>query len=350
MSYKNILVYALVNLGDVVFSTASLGILRQAYPTAKITYMARPGIATVLKNHPYIDEVIEYNYKSKSDKLSVFSMAKKINKYHFDLSIALDCRARTAIITWLAGIPTRIGASKLYGEKRSFATKFYTKTIAINFSLSSKLQHETFQYFMQQITGTTASFKPIISSAPIVNQNRALELLCELPQKKMYIPLCVQAVFALKAWQANKFAQVIDILSEKYDPAFFIVGTSEDKEYVDNLILQTKTPVANFCGRTNLLDLVALFEKSSLMLTIDNGAAHVAAALNLPIVSIFGCTTPKRAKPSSDLSIALGGTIDCCPCDKRVHECPEHFCMAEISVDSVVEAVDELILEMEITK
>lgn len=342
--YKNILVHSMVNLGDVVLSTAALELLRRAYPQAKITFMVRPGIASVLKNHPYIDEVIAYDYKSKGDRLSILRMAKEMRKRRFDLSISLDRRPRLALLTWLAGIPVRVGPAKVFSDTTTWGTRFYTDVVAIPHDLTQHLQTENFQEIIRQFTKCEMEYvRPVLGHPDQTEMDEAKRLLDTLPDKKITLAMCVKAVFPLKNWPKERFAAVVSRLYETLDIRMFIVGAPEDREYADDIIQMAGVPVGNFCGQTSLAVLASLFFQSDMMISVDNGSAHVAAATNLPIVTIFTCTPPRRVKPSAEISIALGGQLSCCPCDYAPENCPHNKqCLTAVSVDEVVLAVGEV--------
>ena len=338
--YKNILVVNLVNLGDVVFSTASLAILRQAYPQAKITYMARPNVIEVLQAHPDIDNLLAYEYTSKGSKLAVWKFAQQLKAYAFDLAISLDRRPRTNIILWLAGIPERIGAEKLYSEKTSWASIFNTQTIKLDYKLDERLQYENYQEFIRRFTGVQESYLPKIASAPLVNRSKVEDLLGEKPLGYKRLVLCVRAIFPLKNWPAEKFAELLTKIQARYLTEIVVIGTSADYGYAQNIIDQSGVKVNNLCGKTELLDLIAVYNLSDLMLTIDNGAAHLAAATSLPIVSIFGPTTPVRARPASPISESVYLALPCSPCLQQ--ECSTHKCMQEITVEQVLGALERV--------
>ena len=342
--YKNILVVNLVNLGDVVFSTACLAILRQTYPQAQITYMARPKIVEVLQNHSCIDELITYEYKSKGDRLAMLRMAQQLRKKNYDLAISLDCRARTAIILWLAGIPERIGADKLYSEKTSWTNVFNTQTIKMGYKLDERLQYENYQEFIRRFTGSQESYLPQIATAPVANLAKAQELLGEKPQGYKRLVLCVRALFPLKNWSPAKFAQLIQAVKHRYLVELVVIGTQEDYGYAQEIIFASGQQVNNLCGRTELLDLIAVYNLADLMLSVDNGAAHLAAATGLPIISIFGPTTPVRARPASSISESVYLSLPCSPCLQQ--QCAHHDCMAKISVEQVLEALERVWMKL----
>ena len=130
--YNNILVNALVNLGDVVLTTSAIALLKKAYPNAKVTMLCKSVVRQAVENNPVIDEVMVFDYKAKRNSLGkMLDMVKEIKRHNFDLSISFDRKLRPAILCFLAGIPTRVGADRIFDDKPSKVTWLYTDTIKI---------------------------------------------------------------------------------------------------------------------------------------------------------------------------------------------------------------------------
>ena len=235
--YKNILVNSLVNLGDVVLTTSAIALLKQAYPQARITMLVRPVVREAVENNPVIDEVMIFDYKPKENSLGkMWAMAKEIKARHFDLSISFDRKSRPAILCWLAGVPTRVGADRIFDDKPSKITWLYTHTVHIKHDLVNTLQAETYQEIVRQFTGIEGHEVPVMARIPSTSKEKADKLLSQLPTDKMKIGLCVKGTFALKTWPKEYFADVVRELKRKYNAAFFVVGAPNDKEYADEVI------------------------------------------------------------------------------------------------------------------
>ena len=171
-------------------------------------------------------------------------------------------------------------------------------------------------------------------------EKKAEELLALLPQAEKRIALCVKGTFALKTWPKEYFVEVVDALAEWYDAAFFIVGAPNDREYADEVIAAMHRPVMNFCGETSLVSLAALIRASDLFVTVDTGAAHIAATTGVPMVTMYGCTSPKRWYPINEHARVLTAEMDCCPCSVRPEDCPgwpEPECLWKVTPDMVLE-------------
>lgn len=338
--YKNILVHCLVNLGDVLLSTSAVALLRQAYPQAKISMMVRPAAAGLVVNNPAIDEVIIYDYKAKHKSFrGLWAMVKELRSRKFDLSVSLDRKLRPALLTWLAGIPVRVGPERLFDDKPSRVTFFYTHVIRFSHNIVTNLQAENYQEIIRRFTGIQSSAKPVMARIMPENEEKSGQLLSGLPAKGKRIALCVKGTFSLKDWPQERFAALIDQVDQTTDAAFFVVGAPEDRAYAEAVIQQTKAPVANFCGRTNLVDLAALLKQADLFITVDTGAAHIAATTGAPMVVLYGCTSPQRWRPLSDQVEVLTSNEPCCPCSLPAEACPEHACMRNITVAAVLEKV-----------
>ena len=244
--YRNILVNALVNLGDVVLTTSAIALLKKAYPQAKITMLVRPVVREAVESNPVIDEVLIFDYKAKENSLGkMWSMVKEIRSKKFDLAISFDRKSRPAVLCWLAGIPVRVGPDRVFDDKPSKVTWLYTHTVHIAHDLANTLQAETYQEIVRQFAGINGHERPVMAHIPKSSENKADELLSGLPAGRKRIALCVKGTFALKTWPKEYFAAVVKELHRKYHGAFFVVGVPNDKEYADEVIAACEQIMGN---------------------------------------------------------------------------------------------------------
>ena len=346
-TYHNILVNALVNLGDVVLTTSAIALLKKAYPDARITMLVKPVVRQAVENHPVIDDVIIFDYKAKQNSFGkMWAMVQELKHRQFDLSISFDRKLRPALLAWLAGIPVRVGPDKVFDDKPSRVTWLYTKTVHIAHNLETTLQAETYQEIIRQFTGLTDHAQPVFARITPEAEAEAETLLAKLPQAQKRIALCVKGTFPLKTWPKAYFVEVVDALAEKCDASFFIVGAPNDRAYADEVIAAMHHPVANFCGDTSLVSLAALFKKADLLITVDTGATHIAATTGIPMITMYGCTSPKRWHPMNPNAIVFTSNEPCCPCPCRADECPSNpkpDCLWHVMPESVAEAAEQLL-------
>ena len=344
--YNNILVNALVNLGDVVLTTSAIALLKKAYPNAKVTMLCKGVVRQAVENNPVIDEVMVFDYKAKQNSLGkMLDMLKEIKRHNFDLSISFDRKLRPAILCFLAGIPTRVGADRIFDDKPSKVTWLYTDTIKIKHDIVNTLQAETYQEIVRGFTGLNGHEVPVFANLTKKNHEKAEMLLSRLPKSDKVIALCVKGTFGLKTWPKEYFATVVNELNQKYNAAFFVVGAPGDRAYSDEVIKEIGLPVENFCGDTSLTDLAALISKVDLFVTVDTGATHIAATTGVKMVTMYGCTSPKRWHPFNKNARVMSYDPECCPCSYGENECPylpKPKCLYEVTPNNVLEACLEV--------
>jgi heptosyltransferase-2 len=139
-----------------------------------------------------------------------------------------------------------------------------------------------------------------------------------------------------KRWPVQYFAELAQNLrTQGY--AVWLIGSPKDKEVADNIVALGNPQVSNLCGRTDLADAIALLSCANLVVSNDSGLMHIAAALDKPMLAIFGSSSPRFTPPLSTQAQVLQLDLPCSPCFKR--ECPlGHFnCMMQLTPEQVVQ-------------
>ena len=337
--YRNILVYAMVNLGDVVLLTSAIALLKKAYPQARVTMLSRPIVREVIEHNPVIDDVILFDYKSKQNSMrQMWSMVQELRRRKFDLAISFDRKLRPALLCLLAGIPVRVGPSRVLDARPSRVTWLYTHTVPITYDLDETLQAETYQEIIRGFTGAAGHEHPVLPTPTEAQRTKAAALLSSAAGKRK-IGLCVKGTFGLKTWPKEYFAEVVRALNLRYDAAFYVTWAPGDYAYAEDVISAIGIPVENLCGKTNLMELAALYGQLDLLISVDTGGAHIAAVTGVPLVVMFGCTSPRRWHPISDNATAFTSQEPCCPCSYRETDCPSYpqpNCLYHVRPDAVL--------------
>ena len=338
--FKNILVNALVNLGDVVLTTSALALIKKNFPETKITMLVKPVVADAVIDNPVVDDVIVLDYRAKENSFSKMrALVKEIRRRKYDLAISFDRKLRPALITFLARIPRRECPSKVFDDNKSRVTLLYTDVVEISHDLDKTLQAETYQEIVRKFFKLEGHAEPVF---PKKNSPVAEKLLKRLPPAEFKIALCVKGTFPLKTWSKKYFAEVVRELRKNFDAAFFIVGAPNDKTYADEVIAETGGGVENFCGETSLTDLAELFRRADLFITVDTGATHIAATTGIKMVTMYGCTSPDRWHPINKNAIALTSREPCCPCTKKF--CDEPLCLKNVPPAQVIAAAKKFLI------
>ena len=145
-----------------------------------------------------------------------------------------------------------------------------------------------------------------------------------------------------KRWPKENFAHLADRLISEYGTAIFLFGGPEERALAEEIeSLMKNTPVI-MAGQTTLSQTAALIKKYCLFVSNDSGPMHMAAALNVPVVALFGPTDAKATGPVSDKSVVISNKVQCAPCHRR--KCNRDFsCMTKISVHEVMNNIDKML-------
>ena len=306
-----ILINHLKIVGDVLLATTAIKLVRDAYPEAWITLMTVPHVAPFFENHPLVDEILPFAYKSKDGSVSsMLQMVKEVKKRNFDLNISLESRLRPILVAFLAGIPVRIAGDGMdrYGKKKEWYRFLFTHLYPIT-TQEEEHQSETFMKVVRPYLKLPANIKakpslPSASAESIVRMKELLQVTQEENSRKKVL-FCVRGTHPEKNWPIHYFAEVIDAIFQKKNTDCYIIGAPGDEDYAQTVIKECKMPVQNLCGKTKPTDLVALFGLADLLVSVDTGTAHIAATTDIPIVSIFLCTNPIQWSPLSEKAKVL---------------------------------------------
>ncbi len=339
-SYRNILVIGLRKIGDTIIATSGVYLLKKAYPNAKITILVKPLTQQIVRSHPLIDEVILYNYTHQGSFSEIRQTADELKVHKFDLCIVLDNKPRSAMIAWLAGIPKRVGFEKI-AFRNIYLKLFYTDIIRIDYDTMHTLQAKNHEIFINRFTGRNDIARMVMPDIPRENKEKIDEILVQYVKKtdcQMKIALCIRSGCLTKDWPLEKFKEVIKQLASAYNAAFYIIGSEADKKIVEEFIITSDVPIYNLCGKTTLPELGYILKKSDFFLSVDTGSAHIAAAVDTPMVVVFGGTSPEKWGPYSEKATCLKPDYFCHPCDGTKIKCDEPKCLGTIIVNDVVSA------------
>jgi heptosyltransferase-2 len=353
---KKILLSCTLAIGDVVMATAAAALLKKIYPGVEISFMVKQLAEEIVQNNPVIDEVIApaYEQKKLSAKL-MMELTGELKAKKFDLFISLDGKPRPALLAWLAGIPIRVGPTRIFGSNTKLPLVF-THNIAVS-DFRTTHYIDVLHELIGKFTGSDLKAGPVLPTVTAEDAAEADKLLAGLGRHEYTIGLCVKSN-PLKTWPQERFAELISKLAAKYEAGFYIIGGWYDKEYVEELIALSGVPVANYCGTTTLHQLIGLLNKTDAFISLDTAPMHIASVLDTPMVAIFGPTAVVSVAPLSPKAVILapGPGLACLPCipnrvqifpgvQKRIAAgtCQEHACMKAITVDMVEAAAKEII-------
>ena len=326
-------------IGDAMMTTPALRQLRRHLPNASISLVLRPWLVPLFSNNPDIDEVIAYGDEFRGVR-GRLQFAKELTARRFDMAVLFQNAIDAAIITWLAQIPKRIGYST---DVRGFLL-----TTAIKGKRKDPGQHHVYYYLELLKKGLAIDYNdPEMVLVPGYDvRKKAKKLLTSFEPHCTYtIGINPGATYgSAKRWMPERFAVVADRAVEKLNGRVILFGSKQEAPIAEAIIRAMKHKALNMVGNTDLPLLSAFLYMCDAMVTNDSGPMHMAAALNTPVVAVFGSTNSVATGPFGKGHRVVKKEMPCSPCLERV--CPNGSlaCMDAISAKEVSEALDSVIL------
>jgi heptosyltransferase-2 len=320
-------------LGDAVMSLPAIRAIRDIFTGAHISVVARPWVADLYARETTIDRVIPYPAVKGLRARREF--ARQLRDERFDVAILLQNAFDAALITWLAGIPERIG------YKRDGRGLLLTRAIRVPES-GEIPRHERFYYLeLLRRAGLIERF-PECESIRLegIDAARAAgaDHLKALDVHGPAIGISPGAAYGnAKRWLAERFAEA----AREFQPAPVLIFGSTAERDLCQTVAAAIPNARNLAGETTLREFIDLAAACRLFLTNDSGAMHIASALGVPTVTVFGATDDTTTGPTGALARVVRAHAECSPCLLR--ECPiDHRCMTRVSAASVTAVARQL--------
>ncbi len=323
-------------------SLAAFRELKRIYPEAHLAAYVKEWVAGVLREQGLVDEIITFGNKE-----SGFANWKKLRD--FDTAVLFPNAFRAALLARLAGIPGRIGYNT-DGRSILLTRKAVPRIKTLN-------RHQIFYYldllYQTGLSNTdylnNPEFHPDISIRPtLFGLRKAGELLRREGVPDDNIPLIginPGAYFGpAKRWLTDRYGRLADELSSRHNSTILIFGSLNELPIAEEMASFMKARPVILTGKTDLETYIALISLSRVFVTNDSGPMHLAAALNVPQVAIFGSTDDSATGPFSTRATVIHKHVDCSPCLLR--QCPiDMRCFTSIQVEEVLEEVEKKLAE-----
>ena len=333
--YK-ILVVAPSWVGDAVLSQPLLKRLHERHPGSLLDALAPPWTAPLFRRMPEIHEVIEHPFRHGELRIAQrYRLGRKLSRAGYHQAIVLPNSFKTALAPLFAGIPLRTG---FVGELRRGILNDARPLVKSRYPLMV----ERFALLAEK-PGVPLERPTPLPRLEISDEARcaALEKL-RLPSRRPVAILCPGAEYGpAKRWPPRHFAELARKLAPLYE--VWLIGSAKDQGIGDEIQAASENACINLCGKTSLDEAIALLAGATLVVTNDSGLMHVAAALERPLIALYGSSSPSFTPPLSADARVLKLDLPCSPCFKR--ECPlGHFkCMIDLTPDQVATATVELL-------
>ncbi|TWU40838.1 glycosyltransferase family 9 protein [Novipirellula artificiosorum] len=331
-----ILISRLSAIGDAILTLPVAAALRHEFPNAYLGWAVEKKSAPMVRRHRALDAVIELKRKWYTSPQRIRNVRSLLRPHQFD--IAIDCQGKTksALAGWLSGASQRIGFAGAHGSELS---RFFN-----NVRVAPAFHHVT-DRSLELLSPLGVHAPQVrwdlpIPDASMLWANRWRRTL-KHPRLAVLNP---GGTWPSKLWEADRFASTAKYLRDRYEFKSAIVwGTPSEKETA-NRIVADADGAALLAPDTDLHHLAALISTSELFISGDTGPLHMAVAVGVPTIGLYGATRPGDSGPYGQISLQKAYEQG----SRRHRRRADNAAMRAIGVDHVCEAIDELEMHRQI--
>ncbi len=321
---KKILLVNFGGIGDEILFLPVIKSVKAKYPNAEITLCLEPRSKSIVDLCPDINHVILADIKSKNKYLELLKFYFKALCGGFDLVVSSGSNKMIPVLLFFMGIKTRIGY-----DCGGFTTKLLTKAIKLN---NQQFAGKMYHSLVAELTGD--EYKN--PSVKIDYSDTCKDMILIHPGvSKMSIRKNI-----IKSYGNEKWAELVELLLNRGEKVA-LAGGPDDDECIQEILKKVdgRENFYNFYGKTkNLKELGALMTGAKKVICCDSAPMHLALALNVPTIALFGPTDEKKLVPERDNVKVITANCDCRPClwDKRMTSCDEKYCL-KITNEQILE-------------
>ena len=318
-------------IGDSILTFAALSSIRNTFPQARISILVKPWVADIYRLSPLVDEILLYESSGIHAGISgKLRLSKELKARQFDMAILLQNAIEAAIIARLSCIPVRAGYST--DARGCLLSHPVVRTQAI------RKIHQSYYYLaMVQSLGCGDPGEGPFLRLTATDETAAIRFLEDqgIDKSQLLVGMAPGATYGpAKKWFPDRFGALAEMLRKELGVTTMLFGSASDRETTLNVQKYSKYSLLDLAGKTDLRTAVALMARCTLFISNDSGLMHVAGALNIPNIAIFGSTNPVTTSPIGEKNTIIYSRTDCSPCLRET--CPTDFhCMESISTMEV---------------
>jgi heptosyltransferase-1 len=343
---RRLLAVNLNYLGDALFTTPALAVLRARYPDAVIEVLAGERAAAMLAGNPTIDRVIIRPRRNGSARATAF--AQTIRQGQYDAAVLFQSITSNAALSWLLGVPIRVGFAQ------DGCSPFLTHRVE-----GRRDGEHVVDAYLRLAEAAPPQDDSLAISAPALSISVSEEdrrFAEQVFRNQELVPpvvgLVIGATRPQKRWPEEYWVRLAEKLWSAGNISCVLLGGPEEIEAAQRILSQTKNaPLASLVGRTSEKQLAAIVQRLGLVISGDSGPLHIATAMETPVVALFGSTDPAETGPwrgtgrdaVSSSTMVLYDALACAPCRKNP-TCNGRFdCLRALTPERVVEAAADLL-------
>lgn len=315
-------------LGDVVHGLTFLHAFKERFPDSRVHWVVARGLVGILEGNPMIERLWVID-KDRWKRIAsagetvraLWTLGRDLRREQFDWVVDLQGLFRSGLIAGLTRCPVKVG----FLEAREGSPLFYTHRVR-----GGRDVHAIDRYLRIASYLGCASLPVSHAFPPPVST----PLLATLPDE--FVVLAPSAGGEAKKWPPERFGE----LASRLPWSSVVVAGRADAPQAAVVVDRSGGRAVSLAGRTSLRELIEVIRRAKCLVSNDTGPMHIAAGLNVPVVALFGPTSPDRTGPYGDRHTIVRSDLPCSPCFKR-RKCADWRCMEGISVDRVLAAMAE---------
>ena len=335
--FTRILVIRLSSLGDILLTTPILRVLREHCPAARIDFLTKAAYQDVLRANPCVDRLLLLEPQQ-----GLGETLQRLRQTRYDVAVDLQRTLRSCLL--YHGL--------LAQHKLAYTKRTIRRALLVHLgwnTLQAMLPVPELYMAPLRCLGMTAPLPPLEMHLTAESREAMQAYLQQkLPESLMRPLLAVApgARWSTKRWPVERFAAVAQTLVQAQQAVVVVLGSAEDTPLAQELCQRLSAPVLNSTGKLSLMHTAALLQQCHLLLSNDSGLMHMATALRVPVVAIFGPTVQEFGfYPFKASAQVVSTTLACRPCStKGSTRCPRghHQCMQQVTVAQVLAAASKL--------
>lgn len=334
-----VLIIKLSSIGDVIHTLPALDALRKGFRKsgvkARIDWLVEEAASGILKGHPLIDDVIIVRRGWGGHLRENLKTAGFLASRRYDLVMDFQGLLKSGVWVWLSKGKKRMG----FSNSRELSHLFLNEKLP-----AYDPEKHAVDRYLDLARAAGGIVEGVSFNIDISRSKDALKKKLEAKGVEgPFFALVTRARWATKLWSDELFIALSKRIAGQTGFTPVLAGGAGDKAALEDMRKAIGGKAVSLSGETDLLELAALFSLSSLVVTVDSGPMHLAAAAGAKVVALFGPTAPWRTGPYGKGHVIVRKGLECSPCFKK--KCVDAKCMALITVDEVMEGVGKLLQE-----
>ena len=333
---ERILVVKLDHLGDVLLATPVFSNLRQVYPNTELHALTGAWSRVVLEKHPDVSKVIQYNSPAfcrtgqPTSLKQTFQLYRELRRQKYDLMVELRSDWRTVWFAFLRLTPKRLDRAALQVANKLGLAQF-TGT------------HETTRNLdVLKQAGIPIPIQTTTFSMTTEDEKWASDFLAahQIDRKHLLIAIHPGSPIELKRWLPGRFAELADWLIAQKGAQILFVGVKDEIQIITDIQARMRGASINIAGETTFTQLASILHKCNIFIGNDSGPMHLAAAVGIHTIGLYGPGDPTRFGPVGAKCQTIRRKLDCPPCSGTTCRFGEEGCMSKIQVTDVIQTLE----------